>query len=94
MKAVFMCKTTTKSGFLQWSINSVPVEAFDSDKPVPSNITEDGGNVFLFTNRSYVSGNYTYLSTALINVSQTTVVTCSNGSSTSSDTVSLQGNLK
>ena len=92
MKALFNC--TTDNDFLQWTINGVPLDAFTSS-------TTDGdcdnvtfkGSVFCFTSASDDSGEIVYISTASINILQTTDVSCSNGTHTKTHTVNLEGKL-
>lgn len=90
MKALFNCTTTSDNGYLQWSIDEVPLDAFTSENTVGQNYTRNG-SLFIFTSANNVSGVFT--STASLNILQTTDVKCSDGLRDSTYRVSLIGKL-
>ena len=94
MKALFSCNTTSNNGYLKWSIDGAALVVFTNETTVGKNFSVNG-SVFLFTSASIVSGKnvYTSTSTASLNISQMTYVSCSNATHTKTHTVNLEGKL-
>ena len=91
MNADVVCTTTTLNGLLQWSINNgPPVYTIPSTASVNANITIDG-SVFVFTERTSVSGANVFTSTASLNTSHVTSVQCSDGIDRPSESIKIQG---
>ena len=92
MKAHYTC--TVNTSYLQWFINEVPINVvFNNETTVGKNFSVDG-SVFVFTNASQVSGKIIYISTASLNILQTTKVSCADATANSeAHTVNLIGKL-